>query len=107
MAIATEVKTYQNLINGQWVDSNSGKTYEDRNPAHPDEVLGNFQSSNAADVERAVEAAKAALPEWRGKSSQQRAQILYKAANILESRADEVARDMTREEGKTFGEAKG
>lgn len=107
MAIATEVKTYQNLINGQWVNSDSGKTYEDRNPARPEEVVGNFQSSNATDVERAVEAAKAALPEWRAKSSQQRAQILYKAANILESRADEVARDMTREEGKTIGEAKG
>ncbi|HVA91917.1 MAG TPA: aldehyde dehydrogenase family protein [Chloroflexota bacterium] len=102
-----DAPTYKNLINGQWVAASSGETFEDTNPADKRQVLGRFPSSGEQDVKRAIDAAEAALPGWRGASPLARGTVLLKAAAILESRADEVARDLTLEEGKTLAEAKG
>ncbi len=103
----SDTPIYKSLINGEWVAAASGKTFEDTDPADYRQVLGLFPSSGEAEVKQAIDAAEAALPGWRGTSPIARGALLFKAAAILEARADEVARDLTLEEGKTFAEAKG
>ena len=103
----TEVKTYRNYIGGEWVASASGQTSEDRNPARPGEIVGRFQASDRADVDRAMDAAQGASDAWRKTSPIARGNILYKASQLVERRADEIAEALTREEGKTLKEAKG
>ena len=58
-------KMYQNLIGGKWVSAESGKTFLNHNPANVDDVVGEFQASGEADVDRAVKAARAAYRQWR------------------------------------------
>ena len=98
-------ETFANYIDGQWVTGPS--TFEDRNPANTDEIVGNFAKGSAKDVEAAAAAAGAALPAWAGASGPSRGAILYKAADILDRKFEQVAAEMTREEGKTLPEAKG
>src|SRR5258706_5459595 len=101
------MKRYQLLINGEWRDPISGQWTPNVNPANTDDVIGEFARAGAEDVNLAVEAAKAAFPGWRAMPMVKRGDILYKAANMLEARVDDVAKAMTREEGKTLPEAKG
>src|SRR5207253_1187924 len=54
--------SYKNLIGGRWVDATSGATFDSVSPANHEEVIGTFPASSAADVDAAVEAAKAAYP---------------------------------------------
>lgn len=98
---------FKNLIGGEWTASHTGATFETRNPADTDEVVGVFQKSDADDARQAIDAAKAAQPAWAAIPAPKRGEILHRAAAILESRADQVAREMTREEGKTLPEARG
>ncbi|MDF2760597.1 MAG: hypothetical protein K0S99_3232, partial [Thermomicrobiales bacterium] len=102
-----EVQTYGNYIAGEWRAAASGETMENRNPADRDEVVGRFASSGGADVDAAIAAAEEAYRSWRFSSPITRANILHKAANILESRIPEVGRELTREEGKTLKEGIG
>jgi alpha-ketoglutaric semialdehyde dehydrogenase len=104
---AQAVQTYGNYIGGEWRPAASGETMENRNPANRDEVLGNFASSGSNDVDDAIAAAEEAYRSWRFSSPMTRANILHKAANILESRIPEVGRELTREEGKTLKEGIG
>jgi len=99
------MQTFGNYINGEWV--NSGDTFENRNPANTDEIVGLHVKGSAADLETAANAAAEAFPKWAALPAPARANYLFKAAEILDSRFDAVAADMTREEGKTFPEAKG
>ncbi|MCX6609278.1 MAG: aldehyde dehydrogenase family protein [Acidobacteria bacterium] len=99
------MQTFGNYINGEWVTT--GGTFEVRNPANTDEVVGLFVKASAADVDAAAQAAADAFPKWAGMTGPARANILFKAAEILDSRFESIAADMTREEGKTFPEAKG
>jgi len=101
------MQPYKNLIDGEWVDSSDGKTFENRNPAQLDDILGEFPLATKADVERAIDAAAAALPAWGNLPGPARGAILDKASRILEARMDEIASVLTREEGKTLTEAKG
>ena len=101
------MQQYKNLIDGEWVNSSDGKTFENRNPAQLDDVLGEFPLATKADVERAIDAASAALPAWGNLPGPARGAILDKASRILEARLDEIATVLTREEGKTLTEAKG
>jgi len=101
------MQQYKNLIDGEWVDSSDGKTFENRNPAQLDDILGEFPLATKADVERAIDAAAAALPAWGNLPGPARGAILDKASRILEARMDEIATVLTREEGKTLTEAKG
>ena len=96
---------FANYIDGQWRDGRD--TFEDRNPANTDEIVGLFSKGTAQDAEAAVEAAAAALPGWAGMAAPARGNFLYKAADILEKRFDQLGAEMTREEGKTLQEAKG
>src|ERR671913_352751 len=100
-------ETYGNYIAGEWKPATSGETMENRNPANRDEVVGRFASSSAEDVDAAVSAAEEAYRSWRFSSPMSRANILHKAANILEDRIPEVGRELTREEGKTLKEGIG
>ena len=77
------------------------------NPARPSEVVGSFASASEVDVADACAAAQEALAVWRHRPALERATLLHRAAGILEARADAVATDLTREEGKTIGEARG
>jgi acyl-CoA reductase-like NAD-dependent aldehyde dehydrogenase len=95
----------QNFIGGEWVPADSGEVYEVTNPANPSEVLGTTPRSGAAETERAIEAAAKALPEWKAMLPSARGAILMEAADIIESRADELAELMAREVGKPMGES--
>ncbi|MFZ0879937.1 MAG: aldehyde dehydrogenase family protein, partial [Candidatus Acidiferrales bacterium] len=107
MATATAPKTYKNYINGEWVDGSGGKAIEDRNPANRDELIGMFPSSTKEDVNAAVDAAREAYKTWRLVPAPKRAEILYRAAEILVARKEDYARDMTREMGKVLAETRG
>ncbi|MBA2425708.1 MAG: aldehyde dehydrogenase family protein [Actinobacteria bacterium] len=97
---------FGNFINGEWVEAVSGDTFESRNPADRNEVIGAFARSGAADVNRAVEAAAGAYPEWMATPVPERADYLLRAGLILEQRRDELAEIMTREMGKTLKESR-
>jgi alpha-ketoglutaric semialdehyde dehydrogenase len=99
--------TYLNLIGGEWKPARSGQTFEDRNPAHWDEVIGTFPRSGADDVEAAVAAARSAFRAWRATPPPRRGEILLRTALLLEERKEELARTMTREMGKVLEEARG
>ncbi|MDQ6679100.1 MAG: aldehyde dehydrogenase family protein [Acidobacteriota bacterium] len=99
------IPTFANYINGAWVDS--GPTFEDRNPANRDEVIGRFVKGTAADVALAADSAETAFAGWASLPAPARGAILFKAAELLEKRFDELGAEMTREEGKTLPEAKG
>jgi alpha-ketoglutaric semialdehyde dehydrogenase len=97
----------KNLINGKLVDATYGKTFTTRNPAHLSETIASYQMSDIADVSNAIAAAKAAFGGWSALPLPVRGGYLRKAARILTSLVAEVAREFTREEGKTLGEATG
>jgi len=99
--------TFKNFIGGEWVAAKSGATFETHNPADTGELVATYQKSDADDTRQAIAAAKEAQPKWAAVPAPKRGEILHRAAGILESRADQVAREMTREEGKTLPEARG
>ncbi|RED61860.1 alpha-ketoglutaric semialdehyde dehydrogenase GucD [Cohnella lupini] len=101
------VMTIDNYIGGFWKEPASGKRMSNLNPARRSEVVGLVPDSELGDLNEAVEAAEAARRAWRKLTGAQRGALLYKAADLLESRMDEIGRTMTREMGKTLGEAKG
>jgi len=100
-------KVFKNFIDGEWVESVTGETFEDRNPADTRDVVGIFQKSNKADVDAAVDAAKHAFERWRLVPAPRRAEIVFRAAEILIERKEDHARDMTREMGKVLAETRG
>ena len=97
-------ETFRNYINGEWVD---GPTFENRNPANTDELVGLFVKGTAADVDRAADAAQAAFAKWSTMPGPARGALLFKVADILEKKFDQLGEEMCREEGKTLPEAKG
>lgn len=105
--LKTDEQSYLNFINGRWKSTESGETKEVRNPADRNDVVGIIQRSTIGDVNEAIASAKAAKERWRKLSGNERGNYLYKVANILESRLDDVAETLTREMGKTLPEAKG
>ncbi len=99
--------SYTNYIDGQWVPAASGRTFENRNPADTSELVGIFADSGPEDVEQAIAAAREAFPRWKALPAPKRGEILYRAAEILVRRKEEVSRDMTREMGKVLDETRG
>jgi alpha-ketoglutaric semialdehyde dehydrogenase len=98
---------YHNFIDGAWVPSVSGDQFEDRNPANTDDVIGVFQKSTAADVAQAIDSARLAYERWRLVPAPKRAELLFRAAQLIADRKDALARDMTREMGKVLEETRG
>jgi alpha-ketoglutaric semialdehyde dehydrogenase len=107
MATSVAPRVFKNFINGEWVESRSGKAYENRNPANTDELVGVFVSSNAEDVSAAVDAANEAYKSWRLVPAPKRAEILFRAAELLLQHKEEFSKDMTREMGKVLAETRG
>ncbi|CAI7989380.1 Alpha-ketoglutaric semialdehyde dehydrogenase [Geodia barretti] len=107
MTTGTDVRTYHNFIGGKWTPSDSGNTYSVYNPAHKDRVLGHFQLSNPEDALRAVAAASDAAAGWADTPAPVRAQVLFKALEIMARRGEEIARTITEEEGKPLPDARG
>ena len=101
----SDVKKFPNYIDGEWVSSD--RTFDNLNPADTDDCVGVFSKANQADVNVAASAAHAAYPAWAAMNAPARGKFLYKVADILESNLASLARDMTREEGKTLPEATG
>jgi aldehyde dehydrogenase (NAD+) len=99
--------TYRNYIGGEWMPAASGRTFEDRNPADREDLLGGFPRSDVADVDRAVAAAREAFRSWRLTPAPKRAEIVFRAGEILVRRKEDLARLMTREMGKVLAEARG
>jgi alpha-ketoglutaric semialdehyde dehydrogenase len=104
---STKTKVYKNFIDGEWVASSTGQTFENRNPADTRDVVGIFQRSGKADVDSAVAAAERAFAKWRLVPAPQRAEIVFAAAQMLLERKEDSARDMTREMGKVLKETRG
>ena len=96
---------FRNFIGGAWIPALGGDTFEDRNPADTEDLIGAFPASGAEDVQRAVSGVAAAWPAWAARSPEQRAEVLERAAAIIALRAGALARALTREEGKTLDEA--
>jgi len=93
--IAKKSKMY---IGGKWVDSTSGETFDDLNP-YTGEVYAQVPAGTPEDVRQAVDAAKAAFPEWSKTPPGERRAIFLKAADIMERRSDELVRAMMEEVG--------
>lgn len=106
---ATKVRPeqYLNYIGGEWVAPASGNYLDNYNPADTRDLVGRFPASNSEDVNRAVDIAAEAFKSWRKVPAPRRAEILFKAGEILIQRKEECARDMTREMGKVLKEARG
>jgi alpha-ketoglutaric semialdehyde dehydrogenase len=100
-------ETYGNLIDGEWRPARSGKTFDDLNPADTRDLVGRCAASDAHDVNEAVEAASRAFAGWAATPAPVRGRFLLTASRLLEARLGEVADLLSREEGKTIGEAKG
>ncbi len=96
---------YRNFVNGEWVESVSTERQRVVNPADRNELLGEVPFSTPQEVRQAVEAAARAYPAWRKRPAGQRAELLRNFARTMAARAEELARTLTREEGKVLGES--
>jgi len=101
------ITTFRNFIGGAWVPSSSGALFENRNPANSDDLIGVFQKSSTSDVDEAVDAARRAYQHWRLVPAPRRAELLFRAAEMIAERKETLARDMTREMGKVLDETRG
>jgi len=106
MMSTTAVQTLKSFIGGQWVESTSGQTEVVPNPA-TGETLAYVPISNRDDLNRAVEAAKEAFKTWSKTPVPRRARILFKYQQLLVEHWEELARLVTLENGKSYGEAYG
>jgi acyl-CoA reductase-like NAD-dependent aldehyde dehydrogenase len=101
-AVETEIREYRQLIGGEWVDAADGATFDDLDPFTGD-VVAHVPAGKREDAARAVEAAAAAFPAWSKTSPEERQRLFLRAADVLESRSDDVVSLLARETGSTFG----
>ncbi len=106
MTVTTDVstKTLKNYVNGSWVEASGAELHPVLNPA-TGETIARVPFSTAAHLDEAVEAARAALPAWRGVSTIARARKLFELREKLEVKKDEIARMVVLEMGKTLPDA--
>jgi acyl-CoA reductase-like NAD-dependent aldehyde dehydrogenase len=90
------------LIDGVWVDSSDGRTFEVETPAKRGQVIANVPRASAADVDRAVKAAHAAFPAWRATAPRERGRLLSRIADDLEAAIDDLARTLASETGNAI-----
>src|SRR5271156_646264 len=108
MATATSAATLcRNYINGQWVESRSTKIVERRNPANTDEIVARIPLSTREEMKEAIAAAKAAFPAWRETPAPNRGKILFNATRLMQEQKENLARLLTREEGKALKDSLG
>src|SRR5262249_49908875 len=102
-----EGKSYRNFIGGEWVASESARSVPNVNPADTREVLGHVPLSTAEETRAAVSAARGAFPAWRDTPAPVRGRILFQVQALMDAEKDQLARLLTREEGKTVKESLG
>jgi 1-pyrroline dehydrogenase len=103
--MSVTVSQHKNFVGGEWVDAVEGGTMEVLNPA-TGETIAEVPRGTAADVDRAVEAAKKALPEWLETTPGERAEALLKLADALDEHTDELAELESQNVGKPLSYAK-
>jgi acyl-CoA reductase-like NAD-dependent aldehyde dehydrogenase len=103
----SQLQSYSNYIAGDWVQSLSGECYSTVNPANKDEMIGYFPKSDSSDVKAAIEAAAKAFDSWSDTPAPKRGALLFNVWNLMNQSAEEIARIMTREEGKTIRDSRG
>src|ERR687888_362259 len=103
--MAVTVVQHKNFVGGEWVDSIDGGTMEVLNPS-TGETIAEVPSATAADVDRAVEAAKKALPEWLETTPQERSELLLRLAALIDEHADELAQIESQNVGKPLSYAR-
>jgi succinate-semialdehyde dehydrogenase / glutarate-semialdehyde dehydrogenase len=96
----------QAYVNGKWINADSGATLAVTNPANG-ETVASIAKCGTAETRRAIEAANAALPDWRAKTAKERAAILRRWFNLMMEAQDDLAQILTAEQGKPLAEAKG
>ena len=96
----------KNLIGDTWLTPTGDASFESRNPANPDDILGIFPMATREDARQAIDAARQAFPAWSALPAPDRGAILDKASQLIDARLDDLAIMLTREEGKTRDEAK-
>jgi len=101
------MKSFKNYIGGKWQDASRGESFENRNPANWDDVIGKFPLSDASDVDRAVQSAKRGFEIWRRTPAPARGDVLRRVGDVMTRRKDEIADAMTREMGKPLQETRG
>lgn len=108
MASAAEATTVcKDFISGEWRESASTHVVERRNPANADDLVARVALSTRDEAKQAIVAAKAAFPAWRATPAPARGNILFKAARLMDEQKTELARTLTREEGKALKDALG
>jgi succinate-semialdehyde dehydrogenase/glutarate-semialdehyde dehydrogenase len=97
---------HQSYVDGGWTDADNGATFAVHDPA-TNQLLAPVANNGAAEVERAIAAADAALPAWRDKTAKDRANLLRRWYDLMMANADDLGIIMTAEQGKPLPEAKG
>ncbi|KAF7963623.1 aldehyde dehydrogenase [Cupriavidus sp. UYMU48A] len=100
------MNVFLNHIDGEWTTCQSGRTFDNVNPADTGDIVGRFQASSVVDAQAAVAAAAAAFAGWKKTPVGKRAAVLNRAADHLEAHADSIAAELTREEGKALSLAR-
>jgi aldehyde dehydrogenase (NAD+) len=100
------IDEFRNYIAGEWVGSRTGEQFDDLNPADTSDIVGRFPACSAADAEIAVQSAAATFAAWRRTPISMRAKILNHAAEHLEANVEQIARELTREQGKALSLSK-
>jgi 1-pyrroline dehydrogenase len=103
--VSVAVSKFQNFIGGEWVDAAGGEMMEVLNPA-TGETIAEVPRASAEDVDRAVQAAKKALPEWLETTPGERAELLLKLAAAIDEDAEELAEIESRNVGKPLSYAR-
>ena len=98
---------FKNFIDGRWSAAQEAKTFENRNPANRDDLIGLFPSSSDEDVDAAVAAAKKAFASWRLVPAPKRGEIVFRVGELLRKHKEALARIETREMGKVLKETRG
>jgi acyl-CoA reductase-like NAD-dependent aldehyde dehydrogenase len=102
--MSVAVSQHKNFVGGEWVDSTGGETMEVLNPS-TGEVIAEVARSTAEDANHAVEAARNALPEWLETTPGERAELLFKLADLIEDNAEELAALESKNVGKPLSYA--
>jgi len=99
--MAVTVRTLENFVGGEWVASTGDSARQIVSPV-TGETLAEAPNASAADLDRAVAAARAAQPRWAALSAWERAKICHAIADLIEERREDFARDLTLEQGKPY-----
>lgn len=98
--------SFKNFIAGKWIESVTGEVFDDVNPADTRDLIATFPKSSREDARAAIDSALGAKIKWEAVPPPQRGKILFRAAEIIESKKGEIARLFTREEGKVLTESR-